>query len=120
MQFWSPHHAKDIAKLETTAPRKNIERFKILRGFTNVDASQMFSIDNTSRTRSTGVKLRCKQVQLDCTKFFFTNDFFFYTQSTDMGNTRERERERERAVDGIGEEACKQGADRTCGKPRGS
>ncbi len=36
--------------------------------------NKMFSIDNTSRTRSNGVKLRCKQVQLDCTKFFFTND----------------------------------------------
>ncbi len=34
----------------------------------------MFSIDNTPRTRSNGVKLRCKKVQLDCTKFFFTND----------------------------------------------
>ncbi len=48
--------------------------FKILNGFRNVDASRMFSIDNTPRTRSNGVKLRCKQVQRDCTKFFFTND----------------------------------------------
>ncbi len=39
-----------------------------------MDASKMFSIDNTPQTRSSGVKLRCKQVQLDCTKFFFTND----------------------------------------------
>ncbi len=31
-------------------------------------------VDDTSRTRSSGVKLRCKQVQLDSTKFFFTND----------------------------------------------
>ncbi len=34
----------------------------------------MFSIDNTPRTRSNGVKLRCKEVQLDCTKYFFTKD----------------------------------------------
>ncbi len=39
-----------------------------------MNASKMFSIDNTSRTRNTGVKLRCNQVQLDCIKFFFTND----------------------------------------------
>ncbi len=41
--------------------------------FKYVKASPMFSIDNTSRTRSNDVKLRCKQVQLDSTKFF-TND----------------------------------------------
>ena len=53
---------------------KLIECFKILKGFTNVDPRQLFSIDNSSRTRSNGVKLKCKQVQLDSTKFFFTND----------------------------------------------
>ncbi len=53
---------------------KIIECFKILKGLTNVDARKMFSIDNTSRTRSNGVKLRCRQVHLDSTKFFFTND----------------------------------------------
>ena len=106
VQFWSPHHTKDIAKLEAVQRRatkmitslrnksyeerlaslnlfslekrrlrgKLIECFKILKGFTNVDASKLFSIDNSSRTRSNGIKLRCKQVQLDSTKFFFTND----------------------------------------------
>ncbi len=39
-----------------------------------MDAGKMFSTDNTPRTMSNGVKLRCKQVQLDCTKFFFTNN----------------------------------------------
>ncbi len=53
---------------------KIIECFKILKGFTNLDASNMFLIDNTSQTKSNGVKLRCKQVKLDCTKFFFTHD----------------------------------------------
>ncbi len=37
-------------------------------------ASKKLSIDNTSRTRKNGVKLRYKQVQLDCTKFMFIND----------------------------------------------
>ncbi len=52
---------------------KLIECFKILKSFTNVDASKLFSVDDTSRIRSNDVKLRCKQVQLDSTKFFFTN-----------------------------------------------
>ncbi len=34
-----------------------------------MDASKLF----LSRSRSNGVKLRCKQAQLDSTKFFFTN-----------------------------------------------
>ncbi len=106
VQFWAPHHAKDIAKLEAVQRRatkmipslrnksyeerlarlslfslekrrlrgKIIECFKILKIFTNVDASKLFSISSTSRTRNKGIKLRCKEVQLDCTNFFFTND----------------------------------------------
>ncbi len=53
---------------------KLIECFKILKGFTNVDASKLFSVGDTSRSRGNSVKLRCKQVQLESTKFFFTND----------------------------------------------
>ncbi len=53
---------------------KLIECFKILKGFTNVDANKLFSIDELSRTRSDGIKLRCRQTELHCTKFFFTND----------------------------------------------
>ncbi len=64
---------KLVLSRETKTPRKNY-CFKILKGLTNVDASKMFSVDNTPRTGSNRVKLRCKQVQLDCTKFFFTND----------------------------------------------
>ncbi len=106
MQFWSPHYAKDIAKLEAVQQRatkmitslrnksykerfsslnlfslekhrlrgKLIECFKIFKGFTNIDASKLFSIHNASRTKSNGIKLRCKQVQLYSTKFYFTND----------------------------------------------
>ncbi len=53
---------------------KSIECFEILKAFTNVDARKTFSIDNASRTRKKRVKVRCKQVQLDGKKFFFTND----------------------------------------------
>ncbi len=102
VQFWAPHHAKDIAKLEAVQRRtkkmitslrnksyeerlsrlnlfslekrrlrgKIIECFKILKGFINVDPSKLFSIDNTSRTRNNRIKLRCKQIQLNCTIFF--------------------------------------------------
>ena len=65
----------NLFSLEKPRPRgKLIECYKILQGFTNVDANKLFSIDNSARTRNNGVKLRCKQVQLDCTKFYFTND----------------------------------------------
>ncbi len=50
---------------------KIIECFKILKGFTNVDASKMFSMIK-SRTRNSEVKLRklrCKQVQLVARSF---------------------------------------------------
>ncbi len=64
----------NLFSLEKRRLRGKITKcFKILKGFTNVDASKMFSIDNTPRARNNGVKLSCKQVQLDCTKFFFTN-----------------------------------------------
>ncbi len=38
-----------------------------------MDANKLFSGDDTSRTRSNGVKLRYEQVQLDSTKLF-TNE----------------------------------------------
>ncbi len=53
---------------------KLIECFKIFKGFTNVDANKLFSIDNLSRTRSNGIKLICRQIELNCTKSFITND----------------------------------------------
>ncbi len=53
---------------------KVTEYFKVLKGFTNVDACKVFSVDDTSRTSSNGVKHRCKQVQLNSSKFFLTND----------------------------------------------
>ncbi len=106
VQFCSPHHTKDIAKLEAVQQRaakmitslriksyeerfaslnlfslekrrlqgKLNECFEIIKGFTSVEVSKLFSFDDTSRTRVNGLKLRCKQVQLDNIKFFFTND----------------------------------------------
>ncbi len=53
---------------------KLIDCFKILKGFTSVDANKLFSIDDLSRTKSNGIKFRCRQIEHDCTKFFFTND----------------------------------------------
>ncbi len=39
-----------------------------------MDVNRLFLIDDSSRTRSNGVKLKCKQLGLDYAKFFFTND----------------------------------------------
>ncbi len=49
------------------------EYFKILNDFTNVDRLKLFLIDDTLRTRNNGIKLKCRKVNSDCTKFFFTN-----------------------------------------------
>ncbi len=37
-------------------------------------AQTNFSTDDLSRTMSNGIKLRYRQTELDCTKFFFNND----------------------------------------------
>ncbi len=40
----------------------------------NVDATKLFQMDDSVRTRSNGAKLKCKQGYSDCNKiFFFTN-----------------------------------------------
>ncbi len=52
---------------------EQIECFKILTGFTNVDPTKVFETDDSTRTRNNGTKLKCRQVHSDCTKFFFTN-----------------------------------------------
>ncbi len=104
-KLFSPHHAKDIAKLKGVQRRatkmipslcnksyeerlsnlnmfslekrrlrgKLIECFKILNSFTNVDTSKLFMIDDTLRTRNNGIKLKCRQVNSDYTKVFFSN-----------------------------------------------
>ncbi len=52
---------------------KLIGCFKILNGFTNVNKSKLYETDDSSRTRSDAAKLKCKQVDSDCIKFFFAN-----------------------------------------------
>ncbi len=52
---------------------KLIECFKLLNGFTSVDATKLFMMDDSLRMRSNGAKLKCKQVHSDCAKYFFTN-----------------------------------------------
>ncbi len=53
--------------------RNRIECFKILNSFTNVGPTKLFVMDDSSRTRNNGAKLKCRQVHSDCTDFFFTN-----------------------------------------------
>ncbi len=50
--------------------------FRIVKEFTNIDANKLFSINDLSGTRSNKIKLRCRQIKLDCTKFFFTDYVF--------------------------------------------
>ncbi len=49
---------------------KLVECFKILNSFTNVDPSKLFEVDDSTRTRNNGAKLKRRQVYSDCTKFF--------------------------------------------------
>ncbi len=66
--FGNKSYEERLAWLEKRRLRdKIIVFFLILKGFTNMNASKLFWIDNTSLTMSNGAKLRCKQVQLDCT-----------------------------------------------------
>ncbi len=39
----------------------------------NVGKSKLFMINDTLRMENNGTKLKCRQVNSDCTKFFFTN-----------------------------------------------
>ncbi len=43
--------------------------FKILKGFTNVDASKLFSIDNLPHERRSGVKLEAKKYKQTAPNF---------------------------------------------------
>ncbi len=52
---------------------KLIECFKILNGFTNVDRSKLFMIDDNLRTRNNDIKLKFRQLNSDCTEFFLTH-----------------------------------------------
>ncbi len=49
---------------------KLIECFKILDCFTNVDLINLFEMDDSTRMKNNGAKLKCRQVHADCTEFF--------------------------------------------------
>ncbi len=38
-----------------------------------MDLTKLCVMDDSTRTRNNGAKLKCRKVYLDCTKFFFTN-----------------------------------------------
>ncbi len=42
-------------------------------GFNNVDKSILFMIDETSSIQNNGIQLNCKEINSNCTEFFFTN-----------------------------------------------
>ena len=51
-----------------------IECFKTLNGFNNVDASKIFTVDHSGRTRGNGMKLKGQRANLDVTKHFYTHE----------------------------------------------
>ena len=53
---------------------KLIECFKILKGFNDIEPENLFTSANFLSTRGNGMKLRGHRVNLDSTKYFFTND----------------------------------------------
>ncbi len=64
---------KPVLSRGTSSPRQTCSASKYLV-FTNADANTLFLIDDSSPTRTNGVNLRHRQLQLDNTKFYFTND----------------------------------------------
>ncbi len=65
----------NLSSLEKRRLRGKVtECFKILEGFPNVGGNKLFSTDDLSRTKFNAIKLRCRQTELDSTKFFCTND----------------------------------------------
>ena len=53
---------------------KLIECFKIIKGFSKIEMENLFSFAPELPTRGNGLKLMGRRVNLDCTKYFFTND----------------------------------------------
>ena len=67
-------YEKMLVRLNIYLYRNVVNVLKYLKGLRMFDANKMFSINDLSRTISNGVELRCRQIQLDFTKFLFTND----------------------------------------------
>ena len=51
-----------------------IEYSNIFKRLTSVDTNKLFSFDDSPQMRSNGIKLRCRQIQLDYIKIIFSND----------------------------------------------
>ena len=68
-------HLKEcgLTVLETRRLRgENIEVFKMLNGYENIDRNIFFSVKEERRTRRHGVTLAKKQCRLDIRKFLFS------------------------------------------------
>ncbi len=63
-------HLKLFSLEKRRLREKLIQCFKILNGFTNVDPTKLFEIDDSMSKRNNGANLKCRQVHSDCTKFF--------------------------------------------------
>ena len=61
-----------LTTLETRCLRLNIEVFKILNGYENIDRNMFFSLKKDSRTRGHEVKLVKDQCRLDIRKYSFS------------------------------------------------
>ena len=62
-----------LTTLETRRLRENqIEVFKILNGYDNIDIFMFFSVKKERRTRGHGITLAKKQCRLDIRKFSFS------------------------------------------------
>ncbi len=56
-----------------TSPERKTDRVFCTNWFYNVDVTKLLMVDDASRMRSSGAKLKCEQVHSDCAKYFFTN-----------------------------------------------
>ena len=61
-----------LTTLETRRLRDQIEVFKILNGYENIDRNICFTVNEERRTRGHGVTLAKKQCRLDIRKFSFS------------------------------------------------
>ena len=62
----------DLTTLETRRLRDQIEVFKILNGYENIDRNIFFSVKEERRTRGHGITLAKKQCRLDIRKISFS------------------------------------------------
>ena len=97
IQAWRPYRKKDIDTLERIQRRATkmttletrrlrgdqIEIFKILNGYENIDRNMFFSLKKDSRTRGHEVQLVKDQCRLDIRKYSFSQRTINERKSTD-------------------------------------